>query len=419
MLAAARWSTEVEELDSPYRLSSGEQLIVDLGPLAIEGRSWYMVRHADDAIHWTVPGDPQSGMPGWIAADDGTATFVRLVESGSQECCFTATGVGPSTTSEISGLAVCDGCMRAFHPDCGPSRSRPARAMFGLSTIPGPCSMNTRPSAWGAGAFGGLAKTGPGFRSKPTAPGMKVGNFIGSLARWCNRRTCRGSPSQPTSPAARTTSAPSITPAWRGTAWPRSPASSCRRDSWSTSSAGSRPASGTITPDSGGHVAPVAGSRGSLLSRSAPMELAAASSDQTVRYAIHRRRNPAWHRCARRDHEAKEALVGRKVSSRSIDPLGRDVGRARHVAVGSGTIEQVSSVVSPANPAPSPPGSGTHPAPPPSTLAESALQPPAGLPGYEAWPAPHRCHVHIVYCSSSAHSTRTLDSRLDCCRTSV
>ena len=40
-------------------------------------------------------------------------------------------------------------------------------------------------------------------------------------------------------------------PAWRGIAWPRSPASSCRRASWSTSRAGSRLASGMTTPESG------------------------------------------------------------------------------------------------------------------------------------------------------------------------
>ena len=62
--------------------------------------------------------------------------------------------------------------------------------------------------------------------------------------------TSRRSRSRRTSSAAATTSGPSTTPASRGTAWPRSPASSCRRASWSTSRAGSRPVSGTTTPES-------------------------------------------------------------------------------------------------------------------------------------------------------------------------
>jgi hypothetical protein len=115
LLAAARWSaTGVEVLGSPYRLSAGEELIVGPGPLIVDGKAWYSVRHADDEIQWTPLDEPGSGIAGWIAANDGISEFVRLVEASSDERQFFATGVGPSETSEIPELPGCPGCGPGF-----------------------------------------------------------------------------------------------------------------------------------------------------------------------------------------------------------------------------------------------------------------------------------------------------------------
>lgn len=107
LLDAARWGDDgVQVLGSPYRLTAGEQLVVGQGPLAIDGRDWYEVRHTDEEIQWTPPGDPDAGIQGWIAANDRDAEFVRLVTESSDPCCFVDSGVGPATTSEVPTLPV-------------------------------------------------------------------------------------------------------------------------------------------------------------------------------------------------------------------------------------------------------------------------------------------------------------------------
>lgn len=116
LLDAARWDDSgTEVLGSPYRLVAGEQLVIGQGPLAIDGRDWYSVRHTDDEIRWTPPGDPGSGIHGWIATNDEAAEFVRLVVEASDPCCFVESGVGPSTTATVPTLPVPpSGGMRGF-----------------------------------------------------------------------------------------------------------------------------------------------------------------------------------------------------------------------------------------------------------------------------------------------------------------
>jgi hypothetical protein len=116
MLGAARSDNSgTEVLGSPYRLAAGEQLVVGQGPLTIDGRDWYGVAHSDDAIHWTPPDEPEAGIQGWIAANDGAAHFVRLVAEGSDPCCFMESGVGSATTAAIPTLPVgAPGAIRGF-----------------------------------------------------------------------------------------------------------------------------------------------------------------------------------------------------------------------------------------------------------------------------------------------------------------
>jgi hypothetical protein len=116
MLAAARWGGDgIQVLGSPYRLAAGEELIVGQGPLAIDGRDWYAVRHTDEEIQWTPPGDPESAIHGWIATIDGAEEFVRLVAEASEPCCFYESGVGPATTAEVATLpAGPPGASRGF-----------------------------------------------------------------------------------------------------------------------------------------------------------------------------------------------------------------------------------------------------------------------------------------------------------------
>jgi len=124
LVDAARWADGgVEVLGSPYRLTQGEELVIGPGPLGIDGREWYQVRHTDGEIQWTPPDDPGTGIQGWIAANDGDAEFARLVTDVSDPCCFVDSGVGPATTSEVPTLPVpATGGMRGLtltigHPD--------------------------------------------------------------------------------------------------------------------------------------------------------------------------------------------------------------------------------------------------------------------------------------------------------------
>ena len=111
-LLAARRGVEV--LSSPYRLTSGEQLIVRAGPLAIDGRDWYSVAHSDEAIQWTDPDRPDVGFSGWIAANDGATELIRFVAAASDPCCFIESGVGPATTAEVPTLPSAPGAVRGF-----------------------------------------------------------------------------------------------------------------------------------------------------------------------------------------------------------------------------------------------------------------------------------------------------------------
>ena len=111
-LLAARRGVEV--LSSPYRLTSGEQLIVRAGPLAIDGRDWYSVAHSDEAIQWTDPDRPDVGFSGWIAANDGATELIRFVAGASDPCCFIESGVGPATTAEVPTLPIAPGAVRGF-----------------------------------------------------------------------------------------------------------------------------------------------------------------------------------------------------------------------------------------------------------------------------------------------------------------
>ena len=116
VLAATRWDDSGSEvLGSPYRLVAGEQLVVGQGPLTIDGRDWYAVAHSDDSIQWTAIDEPESGIYGWIAANEGEADFVRLVAEGSDPCCFVQSGVGSATTAVVPALPVgVPGAIRGF-----------------------------------------------------------------------------------------------------------------------------------------------------------------------------------------------------------------------------------------------------------------------------------------------------------------
>jgi hypothetical protein len=120
LLAAARWDDDgVEVLGSPYRLSVGDELVIGQGPLAIDGRDWYGVMNSDRAINWTLPGDPEFGVPGWVAANDGAAAFVRLVTQASDSCCFSNSGIGPATTGEVPAPPTPQGGSRGVEITVG------------------------------------------------------------------------------------------------------------------------------------------------------------------------------------------------------------------------------------------------------------------------------------------------------------
>lgn len=68
------------------RLDAGYRMRVWLGPVARDGFDWYEVRNVEgpgtegaDVVQWDADGDGIYADSGWIAADDGEATFVELV----------------------------------------------------------------------------------------------------------------------------------------------------------------------------------------------------------------------------------------------------------------------------------------------------------------------------------------------------
>ena len=168
-----------EVLGSPYRLSAGEELILGPGPLIVDGKAWYSVRHADDEILWTRSDEPRYGIVGWIAANDGISEFVRLVEASSDERQFFATGVGPSETSEIPELPGCPGCAPGFVLTVGnsdPDSSCDLRVLDNTGAV----LLDAVRAGWGNEGAWWPGEPGTKLRIETQcAWHLRVGNYVG------------------------------------------------------------------------------------------------------------------------------------------------------------------------------------------------------------------------------------------------
>ena len=112
--AVEAWSSdpEVAPDGTLYRLSGGERLIIEGGPLTVDGTDWYLVRPA---------GLPERGSvifnEGWVAVGDGEARYLQGPSPDASRCCFSAAAVGTATTQPVPAGPRCSTpsvCGRAF-----------------------------------------------------------------------------------------------------------------------------------------------------------------------------------------------------------------------------------------------------------------------------------------------------------------
>lgn len=101
----------VELIDTPYLLATGERLLIQDGPLRIEGIDWYSVRAADlpepDDVIFTE---------GWVPAREGDAEYLETASASDASCCFSAAGVGSGVTVPVPPPGACSpsACGRAI-----------------------------------------------------------------------------------------------------------------------------------------------------------------------------------------------------------------------------------------------------------------------------------------------------------------
>jgi hypothetical protein len=94
----------INSTDEPYRLAVGERLVINLGPVRVDGTDWYSVRPAADTFGADVF-DLDFG-EGWLpAAEEGVENFRPSVVR-DPACCLSVAGVGSIEDTQVPSV-VC------------------------------------------------------------------------------------------------------------------------------------------------------------------------------------------------------------------------------------------------------------------------------------------------------------------------
>ena len=100
--ARALVGTGVGSAGAPYVLAVGERLLIQEGPLYVEGTDWYSVRAAD------MPEmEDMIFTEGWVPAGDGEGEYLEPIPGPARSCCFWAAGVGSGVTVAVPPPTAC------------------------------------------------------------------------------------------------------------------------------------------------------------------------------------------------------------------------------------------------------------------------------------------------------------------------
>ena len=95
--------TNVRSTGEPYRLEVGERLVINLGPVRVDGTDWYSVRPAADTF-----GADAFGLDfgeGWLPAAEEGAEYFRQSVVRDATCCWSLAGVGTVESVEVPSVA--------------------------------------------------------------------------------------------------------------------------------------------------------------------------------------------------------------------------------------------------------------------------------------------------------------------------
>ena len=102
----------VETVGAPYLLIVGQRLIIQDGPIRLEGSAWYSVRPAGLVSLADV-----FFTEGWVPVDEGGDALLEPSATPDASCCFSASGMGIGASVQVSPPAACNaeaGCARAI-----------------------------------------------------------------------------------------------------------------------------------------------------------------------------------------------------------------------------------------------------------------------------------------------------------------
>ncbi len=86
----------------PYVLNVGERIVIQDGPLRVDGSDWYSVRAAD----LPDPGDTIFA-EGWVAAGPPGAGNLALLTEPRTGCCYSAAGSGRAVSPPVQAARAC------------------------------------------------------------------------------------------------------------------------------------------------------------------------------------------------------------------------------------------------------------------------------------------------------------------------